>query len=222
MGRIGTEIARLRKEAGMTQKQLAKQVGVAERFIDEVESGKRVMNSDLINRVSKALRQEAGKLELYDDEEIRQRPEPDKSVRKVIEKPVKEIWTDALAGVIMAVPVYDGKLDKALDVRSLPIISNKVEGFPKDKVFFLTVENNDMSGFRIMKGDLALAYSTHEFEKDGVYFLEHGGKRLMRQVRKLDQEKLLLVGNSGGLSTETVSKKEVQILARLIRLEVTL
>ncbi len=222
MSRIGTEIARLRKEAGMTQKQLAKQVGVAERFIDEVESGKRVMNSDLINRVSKALRQEAGKLELYDDEEVRQRPEPDTNVKKVIEKPVKEIWTDALAGVIMSVPVYDSRMDKALEVRQLPIIANKVEGYPKDKVFFLTIENNDMSGFRIMKGDLALAYGTHEFEKDGVYFLEHGGKRLIRQVRKLDQEKLLLVGNSGGLSTETVSKKEVQIMARLIRLEVAL
>jgi len=222
MSRIGTEIARLRKEAGMTQKQLAKQVGVAEKFIDEVETGKRVMNSDLINRVSKALRQEAGKLELYDDEEVRQRPEPDKNIKKVIEKPVKEIWTDALAGVIMSVPVYDSRMDKALEVRQLPIIANKVEGFPKDKVFFLTVENNDMSGFRIMKGDLALAYSTHEFEKDGVYFLEHGGKRLIRQVRKLDQEKLLLVGNSGGLSTETVSKKEVQIVARLIRLEIAL
>lgn len=222
MSRIGTEIARLRKEAGMTQKQLARQVGVAERFIDEVESGKRVMNSDLINRVSKALRQEAGKLELFDDEEVRRRPEPDKNVKKVIEKPVKEIWTDALAGVIMAVPVYDGRMDKALEVRHLPIVSNKVEGFPKDKVFFLTVENNDMSGFRIMKGDLALAYSTHEFEKDGVYFLERGGKRLIRQVRKLDQEKLLLVGNSGGLTTETVSRKEVQILAKLIRLEIPL
>lgn len=222
MSRIGTEIARLRKEAGLTQKQLAKQVGVSEKFIDEVEAGKRVMNSDLITRVSKALRQEAGKLELYDEEEIRLRPEPDKSVKKVIEKPVKEIWTDALAGVIMTVPVYDGTLEKALEVRHLPIISNKVEGFPKEKVFYLIVEDNDMSGFRIMKGDLALACSTHEFEKDGVYFIERGGKRILRQVRKLDQEKLLLVGNSGSLSTETVTRKEIQILARLIRVEIAL
>ncbi|HEX2947855.1 MAG TPA: helix-turn-helix domain-containing protein [Clostridia bacterium] len=222
MSRIGTEIARLRKEAGLTQKQLAKQVGVSEKFIDEVETGKRVMNSELITRVSKALRQEAGKLELYDDEEVRQRPEPDKNVKKVIEKPVKEIWTDALAGVIMSVPVYDIRMDKAMGIRQLPIIANKVEGFPKEKVFFLTIENNDMSGFRIMKGDLALAYSTHEFEKEGVYFLEHSEKRLIRQVRKLDQDKLLLVGNSGGLSTETVSRKEIQILARLIRVEIAL
>lgn len=222
MSRIGTEIARLRKEAGMTQKQLAKKVGVTEHFIEEVEIGKRVMNSDLISRVSKALRQEAGKLELFDEDEIRQRPEPDKAIKKVIEKPVREIWADALAGVIMAVPVYDGKMDKALEIRHLPIIANKVEGFPKDKVFYLTAEDNDMSGFRIMKGDMVLAYNTHELDKDAVYFIEHNGRRLIRQVRRLDQEKLLLVGNSGSLSTETVSKKEIQILARLIRVEITL
>lgn len=222
MSRIGSEISRLRKEAGMTQKQLAKMVGVAERFIDEVENGKRVMKSDLIERVSKALRQEAGKLELYDEEEVRLRPEPDKTVKKVIEKPVQEIWTDALAGVIMTVPVYDYKMDKAVSVKQLPIIANKVEGCPKDKVFYLMAEGNDMSGFRIMKGDLVLSCRVSEIEKDGIYFIEQGGKRMMRQIRKLEKDKLLLVSNSGSLYTETVSVKEIQIVARLLRVEIAL
>lgn len=222
MSRIGSEIIRLRKEAGMTQRQLAKLVGVAESFIDEVENGKKVMNSELINRVSKALRQEVGKMDLFDEEEVKRRPEPDKTVKKVIEKPVQEIWSDALAGVIMTVPVYGYKMDKALLFKQLPIISNKVEGCPKDKVFYLMAEDNTMSGFRIMKDDLVLAGSTHEMEKDGIYFIEIDGKRMIRQVRKLDQEKLLLVGNSGSLSTETVSKKAVQVIARLIRIEISL
>lgn len=222
MSRVGSEIGRLRKEAGMTQKQLAKMVGVTERFIDEVENGKRVMKSDLIARVSKALRQEAGKLELYDEEEVRLRPEPDKTVKKVIEKPVQEIWTDALAGVIMTVPVYDYKMDKAVTTKQLPIIANKVEGCPKDKVFYLMAQDNGMSGFRIMKGDLVLSYSVHEIEKDGMYFMEQGDKRMMRQIRKLDKDKLLLVSNSGSLNTETVSMKEVRIVARLLRVEISL
>jgi transcriptional regulator with XRE-family HTH domain len=219
---MGSEICRLRKEAGMTQKQLAKQLGVTERFVEEVESGKKVLNSELIARVSKVLRQEAGKLELYDEVEISRRPEPDKSVKKVIEKPVQEIWTDALAGVIMTVPVYDGKMEKTVGTRQLPILSNKVEGYPKDKVFYLTIEDNEMSGFRIAKGDLVLAYGTQEIEKEGFYFIELAGKKAIRQVRKLDQEKLLLVGNSGGLTTETVKKAEIKVLAKLIRLEIAL
>lgn len=222
MSRIGSEISRLRKEAGMTQKQLGKLVGVTERFIDEVESGKKVMKSDLIARVSKVLRQEAGNLELYSDEEIRSRPEPDGKVKKVIEKPVQQIWTDALAGVIMTVPVYDYKMDKAVATKQLPIISNKVEGCPKDKVFYLEVEDNEMSGFRIMKGDLVLACSSNEIEKDSFYFMELEGRKMIRQIRILDNKKLLLVGNGQKLSTETVLIKEVHLIARLLRLEITL
>lgn len=222
MSRMGSEICRLRKEAGMTRKQLAKQVGVTEKFIEEVETGKKVLNSELITRVSKALRKEIGQLDLYDEEEVSCRPEPDKTVKKVIEKPVQEIWTDALAGVIMAVPVYDGKMEKAVGTRQLPIIANKVEGFQKDKVFYLTVEDNEMSGFRLLKGDLVLAFSTQEAEKDSIYFIEQNGARSIRQIKKLDQDKLLLVSNSGSIMTETVSKKAVKIIARLIRLEILL
>ncbi|NLK86982.1 MAG: LexA family transcriptional regulator [Clostridiaceae bacterium] len=222
MSRIGSEICRLRKEAGMTQKQLGKLIGVSERFIDEVESGKRVMNSDLINRVSRVLRQEAGKLDLFDETEIRSRPEPDKTVKKVIEKPVREIWTEALAGVIMTVPVYGYDLEKTTASKQLPIIDNKVEGCPKDKVIYIRAEDDSMSGFRIMKGDLALAVRTSEAEKDSVCLVEYKGARLIRQIKRLDQGKLLLVGNSGRLTTEAVSKNEVRILARLIRLEIDL
>lgn len=222
MSRMGSEICRLRKEAGMTQKLLAKQVGVTEKFIGEVESGKKVLNSELITRVSKALRKEIGQLDLYDEEEVSRRPEPDKNIKKVIEKPVQEIWTDALAGVIMAVPVYDGKMEKITGTRQLPIIANKVEGFQKDRVFYLTVENNEMSGFRLLKGDLVLAFSMQEAEKDSIYFIEHYGEKLIRQIKKLDQDKLLLVSNSGSIITETVSKRDVKIIARLIRLEILL
>lgn len=222
MSRMGSEICRLRKEAGMTQKQLAKQVGVTEKFVEEVETGKKVLNSELITRVSKALRKEIGQLDLYDEEEVSRRPEPDKSIKRVIEKPVQEVWTDALAGVIMPVPVYDGRMDKIAGTRQLPIISNKVEGFQKDKVFYLTVEDNEMSGFRLLKGDLVLAFSTQELEKDSIYFIEQNGVRSIRQIRKLDQDKLLLVSNSGSITTETVSKKSVKIIARLIRLEIML
>lgn len=222
MGRMGTEICRLRKEAGLTQKQLAKQMGVTERFIEEVEAGKKVLNSELITRVSKVLRQEAGRLDLYDEEEVSRRPEPDKNIKKVIEKPVQAIWTDALAGVIMPVPVYDAKMEKTVGTRQLPIISNKVEGFSKEKVFYLTIEDNDMSGFRITKGDLILACGTQEIEKDGFYYIELSGKKQIRQVKKLDQEKLLLVANSGSLATETVRKAEIKVHARIIRLEIML
>jgi transcriptional regulator with XRE-family HTH domain len=222
MSRMGLEIGRLRKEIGMTPKQLAKLVGVTEGFILEVEAGRKVLNGDLAAKISKALRQEVGKLDLYEGEENLRIPEPDKNVVKVIEKPVQAVWDNALAGVLMAVPIYSYKMDKPIGTRQLPIIANKVEGYPKDKVFYMTIEDSEMTGFRIFKGDLTLAYATKEIEKEAIFLIEYKEKRVVRKIKALDGEKLLLVSYSGSLTTETVLKREVKILARLIRLEIML
>lgn len=224
MSRMGNEISRLRKEIGMTQSQLAKIVGVSDKFIFEVEAGRKVLNSELITKINKALVKEVGRLDIYEMEVAEQepKPEPVKNVVKVIEKPVQAIWNDALAGVLMPVPVYNYTMDKSLETRQLPIISNKVEGFPKDKVCYLEIQDNEMTGFRIVKGDRALALTTHDMEKDGIFLIEHNGKRVLRQLKKLDASKLLIVDNGGNLKTETVMKNSIKILARLIRLEVVL
>lgn len=223
MSRMGLEISRLRKEVGMTQKQLAKSVGVTEGFIIDVEAGRKVLNSELSTKISKALRHEVGNLDLYETDEKIYKAEPDKKVVKVIEKPVQAVWNDALAGVLMTVPVYSSyMLDKAVDSRQIPIIANKVEGFPKDKVFYLIIEDDEMAGFRIYKGDLALAYSTQEIEKDALFLIEYNGKKAVRQIRKLDNDKLLIVGNKRSLNTETALKRDIKIIARLIRLEIML
>ena len=222
MSRMGLEISRLRKEIGMTPKQLAKLVGVTEGFIIEVEAGRKILKGDLITKISRVLQKEAGKLELFEVDEQAMRPEPDKNVVKVIEKPVQQTWNDALAGVLMNVPVFTYKMDKALEIKKLPIVANKVEGFPKDKVCYLTIEDNEMIGFKMSRGDLALAHITHEIEKDAVFLIEYNGKRMVRQVKILDGGKLLLVSNEGRLAAETVYKKDVKILARLIRLEIIL
>ncbi len=221
MSRLGNEISRLRKEVGMTQKQLAKIVGVSEAFIIDVESGKKILSEELVNKISKALRKEIGKVDLYDDEKYN-KPEPDPKVVRIVEKPVQDVWNDALAGVLAAVPVYNYKMDKAVDTRKMPIISNKVEGYPKDKVFYLSIEDDDMAGFRIGKGDVALCHSTHEFEKDGIYFVEINERRVVRQIKSIDASKFLVVSNRGSLITTTLFKKDVKVLAKLIKLEIVL
>lgn len=222
MNRIGFEVSRLRKEIGMTRKQLAKLVGVTEGFITDVEEGRKVVNSDIATKLSKALRQEIGKLDTFEDVKGLYKPEPDRNVTRVVEKPVQQVWNDALAGVLKQVPVYDSKMEKQIDSRQLPIIGNKIEGCPKDKVLYLKIDNNEMSGFRIFKGDLALSYSTQEITKDSIYLIEYSGEKKIQQIRTLDNEKLLLVSNNGNLSTITALKKDVHVLAKLIKIEITL
>jgi len=222
MSRMGSEISRLRKEVGLTQKQLAKLVGVTEGFIAEVEVGRKVINGDLLTRISKALNKEVDKLDYIEAEEKVLKQEPDPKVVRVIEKPVQEVWNDALSGVLRAVPVYKYKMDKAISTRQLPVISNKIEGYPKDKVLYLSIEDNEMVGFRISKGDLVLAHSTQEIEKDAIYLIEYNARRTVRQIKTLGSDKFLLVSNIGNLITETVAKKDIKVLARLIRLEIML
>lgn len=220
--RMGLEISRLRKELGLTQKQLGKTIGVSESFIIDVEAGRRILNENLIKKLSKVLRGEIGKLDIYESENSINKPEPQKNVVKVVEKPVQDIWNDALAGVLMTVPVYNYKMERQAEIKQLPIINNKVEGFAKDKVFYLIIEGNDMAGFRILNGDRALVYSTHEIDKEGIYFIDYKGKKTVRQIKNIEGGKLLLVSNMGSLVTETAYRKDVKILGRLIRIEILL
>ncbi len=48
---LANEIKQLRKEAGLTQIELAKRVGVGLRFIRELEQGKTTVRLDKVNQV---------------------------------------------------------------------------------------------------------------------------------------------------------------------------
>ena len=66
MSRVGDQISSQRKEKGLTQKQLGKMIGASEGFIDEVESGKRVMNDSMFSRITKALGQTSDKADIFE------------------------------------------------------------------------------------------------------------------------------------------------------------
>ena len=222
MSRIGSEISKLRREKGYTQKQLAKLLGVSEGYIDEVEGGKKVLKDSLISRVYRILGQQADNEDVYDTGEADKQSKPVKTAAKAAPAPVQQVWNDALDAILKTVPVYDYKLEDSLGKRQLPVISNKIEGYPKEKVFYLQIQDNDLSGLRMCIGDLALAYLTQEIEKDAFCLVEYNNIRVVRLIKKLEGNKLLLVSNSGSLATEMVDMKAVKILARLIRLEITL
>ncbi len=222
MSRIGERIRYLRTMRGLTQKQLGKMVGVSDKFLEEVEAGKRIINDDVLKKVSKVLEQDM-------DDEMSARADEDAAVKKsestVKKAPAREVqklWTDAFDSVLKTVNVYGYDLEKVLYTRQLPVVSNKVEGYPKDKVLFIRIQDNEMTGFRIMEGDIAFGYTTNEIENNSICLVEYEGQRFLRQVKKLDSERALLVSNNGRLMTDTVSVKEIKVLARLERLEIKL
>ena len=133
-----------------------------------------------------------------------------------------EVWNDAFASVLKSVPVFDYSLNSIKGKKELPVHSNKVEGFPQDKVLYIEVQDNDMSGFRMVKGDLAFAHLVKEPSNNGIFLLDYKGERIIRQLKSLGNSKYLLVSNGGALLTETVTVKDFEVVAKLERIEINL
>lgn len=227
MSRISDNIKKARVDSGMNQKQLAKKLGVSESFVNEIETGRRVLNENTIDRIANVLKINLNDINMYvedakdvKEERIREIVPVKKENKK--NQPVNELWNDAFGSVIRNVPIFDYEIDKVLDTKPMPILSNKINGFSQDKVAFLKIEDDDMIGYRICKGDIAFINLSHEIENSSICLIEHNCERIIRQIKKLDSSKVLLIKNSGTLKTETVNPKEIKVLARLISVEVLL
>lgn len=79
-----------------------------------------------------------------------------------------------------------------------------------------------MVGNRIFPGDLALVVMNQEIVNNSICLLEYGNERIIRQIKKLDNTKLLLISNKNSVKATTALNNEVKIIARLLRLEISL
>ena len=79
-----------------------------------------------------------------------------------------------------------------------------------------------MSGFRMIKDDIVFGHLVKEASKNGLFLIEYDNKRVIRQIKNLGGQKLLLIGNDGSAKTETIQMNEVKVIAKLERLEIQL
>ncbi len=226
MSRVGERIKGAREKSGITQKALAKKLGVAEKFINEVEIGRKILNESLIEKISKVLNTDLNDISMVITDEDLQKEKAAESLRKTPIKSktkpdgeVNEVWNQAFGNVLKNVPIYDYSLTKNKGYRQLPMSSNKIEGHSSDKVFYVVIEKNDMTGYRIQQGDLAFCHSIKEIENNSICLVEFQGVRVIRQIKRLDNSKVLLISNGGSMKTETALIKEVLPIAKLNRIE---
>ncbi|HAT4133175.1 helix-turn-helix domain-containing protein [Clostridium perfringens] len=220
MSRVGERIKEAREKSGMTQKSLAKKLGVAEKFVNEVETGRKIINESLISKVSKVLNTDLNDINMVvTDEELQKELKAEKQLRQTKPADVNEVWNQAFGSVLKNVPIYDYSLAQVKGYKQLATASNKIDGHTANKVFYLKIENNDMTGYRIQENDLALCYSIKEIENNSICLVEFNGKRVIRQIKKLDNVKALLISNNGSMRTETANIKEVKAIAKLYRIE---
>ncbi len=133
-----------------------------------------------------------------------------------------EVWENAFSSVLKNVPIYDYELRSVKGHKELPIHSNKIEGYPQDKVIYLEVSDDEMSGFRMLKGDLVFGHLVTELNQNGFYLVNYNGKSKIREIRRLDNSKALLMSNRGSVMTETVEIRNMKVIAKLDRVEINL
>lgn len=224
MSRVGERIKEARLKSGMTQKFLAKKLGVAEKYINEVEMGRKVVQEAFIDKAAKVLNTDLNDVSMVvtDEALMDERKTMESSKKKNVRVETTEVWNDAFASILKSVPVYDYSLNNIKGKKELPIHSNKVEGYPQDKVLYLEVEDNEMSGFRILQGDLVFGHLAKDINNNGIFLVDYKGKRKIRQIKSLGNSKILLVSNGGALMTETVEIREIEVIAKLERIEIKL
>lgn len=223
MSRIGEKIKSARMESRISQKGLAKKLGVSEGFINEVEMGRKIANQEIIDRISKILGKDMNDITMSFEEQVYHEGKKEKfsPVPSKNEK-VKDIWNEAFGSVLKKIPVYKYKMDSPIGFKQLPLVENKIEGYAQDKVLYLKIESEDMEGFRIHKGDLAFAHITGEVKSNSIYLVEYDEKRELRQIKKLDSNKMLLISGKNTIRTETIEIKNLKVIAKLDKVEIML
>ena len=190
MSRLGDTIRSARLKAKLTEKALGKKCGLAESFIKEVESGRRIVSDDQAQRILKVLgtaNPVSTELEVAAEPPVKLRPKPRAYILPVEEQndPNREAqaesndaWLDALGGVVKRVPVMDPE-GVVIDHVLTPIISGKIEGGAPDKVLYYRCPDDMLRGFRVHAGDLLLVVPASKAEDDALMLVQYNGQRMV-------------------------------------------
>ena len=229
MSRLGDTIRNARVKAKMTEKALGKKCGLAESFIKDVESGRRIVSDDQAQRILKVLgvaNPVSAELEVAAEPEVKLRPRPrayilpaqeqEENARKAAEAS-SDAWLDALGGVVKRVPVMspDGLV---IDHVLTPIVNGKIEGGAPDKVLYYRCPDDMLRGFRVHAGDLLLVVPASKAEDGQLMLVEHKGQRMVRKLLKLDGGRIQLQAFDHEFSATVGTIMDVKVLGRCVSL----
>ena len=229
MSLLGDTIRAARLKAGMTEKALGKKCGLAESYIKDVESGRRIVSDDQAQRILKvrgAKNPISTELEVAAEPPVKLRPKPRAYILPVEEQNApdrqaqaesNDAWLDALGGVVKRVPVMapDGVV---IDHVLTPIVSGKIEGGAPDKVLYYRCPDDMLRGFRVHAGDLLLVVPAAKAEDDRLMLVEYNGERMVRKLLKLDGGRIQMQAFDQEFSAVVGNIQTVKVLGRCVKL----
>ena len=243
MSRLGDLLHTERIRRNMTLKHVAKQSGVSESFLKDVEEGKRIIADDQARRILKkiGLTEQTEQGFTLDDiaatvdlETVKPAAMPVATEKKYahlseVDAVYRDedqgkgqvqgsIWLDALTSVLKRVPVYNAVM-KEIDHRLIPIMDNRIEGASPDKVFYYSVPDDSMRGFRILKDDLCLIVPAGSPIDGAVMLVEHHEHRYLRKIKKMDALNVLLQSYDREYTAEPCTLPETNFIGRVVKVE---
>lgn len=243
MSRLGDLLHTERLRRKLTLKQTAKLGGVSESYLKEVEEGKRIISDDQARRILKKMGLDEHTEPGFTLDDIAAtvdlatvKPSAEVPAKKPMRPAEAEtvytdapddksvtgsVWLDALTSVLKRVPVMNAVM-KEVDHRLLPILDGRIEGASPDKVFFYTVPDDSMRGFRILKDDLCLIVPAGSPVDGAVMLVAHNEHRYLRKVKKMDALNVLLQSYDREYAAEPCAIPEATFLGRVVRVEFTL
>ncbi len=243
MGRLGNLIKLERTRQGLTHKQVAKKCGLSEKYLIDVELGTRIIADEQARRILKIMGTKAQTEADFTLEDIAATVDLQTAVpqiqRAVREQKAKEqqapaepqgsvdptvagsIWLDALSGVLRHVPIFNAVM-KEVGHRLMPITDGKIEGAPPDKVFYFVAPDNDMRGFRVLRGDMVLVVPAQSPVDGAIMLIETKQGRVLRKIKRLEGFQVMLQRYDTECESEIKQVTEVTCVGRCVRLEAEL
>ena len=229
MSRLGDTIRNARLKAKLTEKALGKKCGLAESYIRDLESGRKIVSDEQAQRILKVLgvaSPVSTELDVAAEPPVKLRPKPRAYVLPVeqqaenarrAEEESSDAWLDALGGVVKRVPVMapDGLV---IDHVLTPIVGGKIEGGAPDKVLYYRCPDDMLRGFRVHAGDLLLVVPAAKVEDGALMLVEHGGERTVRKLMKLDGNRIQLQAFDHEFTADVAPAAEVRVLGRCVTL----
>ena len=233
MSRLGDTIRAARLKAKMTEKALGKKCGLAESYIKDVESGRKIVSDDQAQRILKVLGAQnpiSTELEVAAEPPVKLRPKPRAYILPVEEQNApnqqaqaesNDAWLDALGGVVKRVPVM-GPDGVVIDHVLTPIVSGKIEGGAPDKVLYYRCPDDMLRGFRVHAGDLLLVVPATKPEDGRLMLVEYQGERMVRKLLKMDGGRVQMQAFDHEFTAVIGTVMDVKVLGRCVKLLRTL
>ncbi len=238
MSRLGDLIKLERTRRGLTPKEVARKSGVSEGYLLDVEAGTRIIQDAQARRILKVMGAQAPEESSFTLDDIAATvdlqsalPQAARAVEKAAAaKPdgkaadtniTGSIWLDALSGVLQHVPIYNAVM-KEVGSRLLPVTDGKVEGAPKDKVYYFKAPDDDMRGFRVHRGDLVLVVPASAPQDGAMMLIETPQGKMLRQIKLLPRFQAMLQKYDREFESEIVNIADLKVMGKCVRLEAEL